>query len=178
MMFVTLSASVDFEAYADDEIGTARFVITGTKAGVLQAIADGTITNQLEQGGLHETLEEKYPSNLGGSPKDVFVNIYIKYFIVMESYAAKIMITREEGQTWEEAIQGGNSVQEINVTDEDLASVDDMGSGSPGEIPSALELFEAAFPALNFPFGAVIVINGDGGNGNWCGPGTEWICIY
>lgn len=31
---------------------------------------------------------------------------------------------------------------------------------------------------LLFPPNATIVINGNGGNGNWCGPGTPYDCVY
>ncbi len=163
-------------ARADDEIGIARFVISGTRAGVMQAVADGTIFNQLNQGGLDESLEEQWPSNDPASPKDVFVNVYVKINLFIEVYTVKIQLSRSAEQTWEEAVDAGGNSKEVSLLDyevEDLL----INPGEEGP-PGALELFAAAFPALSFPPGAVVVINGDGGNGNWCGPGTPWICVY
>lgn len=160
-------------ARADDEIGIQRFVISGTRTGILRAVADGSIYNQLDQAGLDEQLESLWPSNVGGSPKDVFVNVYVKVNFFLTVYTVKIQLTRADGQTWEAAVQAAGG----QVLERSLNGASGTDEGVNADLPTVIELLISAFPN-EFPPGAVIVINPDGGNGNYCGPGTPYDCVY
>lgn len=141
--------------------------------GVLRAVADGSIYDQLDDAGLDEQLENLWPSNQGASPKDVFVNIYVKINFFTEVYTVKIQLSRADGQTWQEAVQAAQG----NVTEASTNGASALDEEVNSDLPSVLELMIGDFPN-EFPPGAVIVINPEGDNGNYCGPGTPYDCVY